>query len=206
MVLYARLKFILDFANSNTTRATNLVLSVLDDNDQQRILGRLLLQSDDMSSDQWYNQFLKVHGPSMSSIIKQIIEPRPFADETMEMFIQRLSLNSLRVPVHPCEQLGISKFLAVLSSMPEFSPLTVNSPLTWKRCLTESLAICTQYRTATGSDLKHPSYKRPTAPLPSQSLRPQNNSQRQNPLICSHCNKRRHNESTCWDKYPTLKP
>lgn len=88
MVLYVRLKFIFDFANSNPARATNFVLSVLDEADQRRIQGRLLLQSDDISSEQWFNQFLEVHGPSLSSVIKQIIESRPFSDETMEAFIQ----------------------------------------------------------------------------------------------------------------------
>lgn len=126
LVLYARLKFILDFANNNC--ATTFVLAVLDEQDQLKVQGRLLLQPKDISVESWYNQFLEIYGPQTSTIMRQMNEPRPFPDETMERFVQRLSLNSLRVPNHPCEQIGISKFVAVVSSTPEFATIIVNNP------------------------------------------------------------------------------
>lgn len=180
-----------------------------DKQDQLKVQGRLLLQPEDITAENWYNEFLEIHGPQTSTILKQLIDPRPFADETMEQFIQRLSLNSLRIPTHPCEQIGISKFIGVVSCMSEFAALIVNNPRTWKRCLAEALEICVRHRAATGAKLKHPTFKRPTPPSsqPSSPSHPAGNNQRpNNAVVCTHCKKRGHPESSCWDKYPHLKP
>lgn len=169
MVLYSRLKLILEFANYNTTRGSNFVLAVLDDSDQSRMHGQILLQSENITREDWYNQFLIPFGPFMSSIIRQLSDTKPFPDETIEACVHRLSLCSIRQAAHPCETLAVNKLIAVLTAVPELSPIAVNRPPNWEALLTEILTICSQYKNATDIDLKHPTFRKPQPPSTSST-------------------------------------
>lgn len=157
-----------------------------------------------MPREDWYNMFLLPFGRPLSSVIRQLADPKPFPDETVEACLHRLSLCSIRQPTHPSETMSVNKLIAVLTAIPEFSPIAVNRPADWKALLTEGITICTTYKNATGVDLKHPSLRKPQPPSASapSTGRP-GNSQSTLPL-CSHCQKRGHSDKTWWEKFPHL--
>lgn len=98
------------------------------------------------------------------------------------------------------------RLLNILKCMAEFCPLTINPLRTWKRLLSDALAICIRHKTDIGIELKHPSFQptKGTATTTSTSTRPP--SGRPNNIVSCHCKRRGHVESSCWQKFLHIKP
>lgn len=103
MLVYSRLSFTYNFSHQNPTRATNHWLQAKCEEDQHKIKERSLLLDADITNEKLLNQLLDVHGPPIVSIMKQMMDPKPYRDETVEQCLNRLPMCSLRVSTYPAE-------------------------------------------------------------------------------------------------------
>lgn len=86
-ILLQRLTYIWDASGQDPTTSTTNIGLLLDEDQQTAIQNAIMSikttgPTDRLTNGKWINAILSIYGPKPHSILKQLIDPQPFKDET----------------------------------------------------------------------------------------------------------------------------
>lgn len=104
-VLLQRLEYIWNKSGNDSTEATTTNLLSLTPSSTsvliQNALAAIKVGARLPTRGQWINAILSIHGPKRHSVLKQLIDPSPFKDESWLDFATRLNVLNERIDAHP---------------------------------------------------------------------------------------------------------